>query len=109
MLGRRQLMHQEGTNGTRNREFKEQLRLGNERTTRGIYRKSAVLEIAKLIGRRTVGIQKIKDWAVWRGRPLQNEQKTAHRGESGNVKAPAPTYTDRIDRTLSGAARDERT
>jgi hypothetical protein len=32
-LGMRQLMHLEGTNGTRNRDFKEQLRLGNERTT----------------------------------------------------------------------------
>jgi hypothetical protein len=34
MLGRRELMRQEGTNETRNRDFKEQLRLGNERTTR---------------------------------------------------------------------------
>jgi hypothetical protein len=47
MLGRRQLMRQEGTNGTRNRDIKEQLCLGNERITRGIYRKSTGLEIAK--------------------------------------------------------------
>jgi hypothetical protein len=32
-LGMRQLMCLLGTNGTRNRDFKEQLRLGNERTT----------------------------------------------------------------------------
>jgi hypothetical protein len=32
-LKRRQIMLQEGTNGTRNREVKEQLRLGNEGTT----------------------------------------------------------------------------
>jgi hypothetical protein len=41
-LGRCQLMWQEGTNGTRNRDVKEQLLLGNERT-RGIYRKSTEL------------------------------------------------------------------
>jgi hypothetical protein len=51
MLGRRQLRSQEGINGTRNRDVKEQLRLGNERTTRGIYRKSTGLEIAKRIAR----------------------------------------------------------
>jgi hypothetical protein len=38
-LGRRQLMRQEGNNGTGNRVFEEQLRLGSERTTSGIYRK----------------------------------------------------------------------
>jgi hypothetical protein len=47
MLGRRQLMCQEGTNGTRNRDVKEQLRLGNERATEEIYRESTGLEIAK--------------------------------------------------------------
>jgi hypothetical protein len=47
MLGKRQLMHQEGANGTRDQDFKEQLHLGNERTPRGIYRKSTGLEIAK--------------------------------------------------------------
>jgi hypothetical protein len=43
MLRRRQLMHQEGTDGTMNRDFKEQLHLANERTTRGTYRKSTGL------------------------------------------------------------------
>jgi hypothetical protein len=38
-FGRRRLMCQEGTNGNRNRDFEEQLRLGSERTTSGIYRK----------------------------------------------------------------------
>jgi hypothetical protein len=47
MLGRSQLMCQEATNGTRNRDVKEQLHLGNERMTRGIYRKSTGLEIVK--------------------------------------------------------------
>jgi hypothetical protein len=35
MLGRRLLMSQEGTNGIRNRDVKEQLHLGNERKTGG--------------------------------------------------------------------------
>jgi hypothetical protein len=69
MLGRRELMRQEGTNGTKNWDVKEQLRLGNERTTRGIYRKSIGLEMAKRIARCTVGLKRIKDWTLWRGRP----------------------------------------
>jgi hypothetical protein len=69
MLRRRQLMGQEGTNGTRNRDVKEELRLGDERTTRGIYRKCTGLEIAKRIFRCTVGLQRMKDWTLWRGRP----------------------------------------
>jgi hypothetical protein len=47
MLGRRQLMRQEGTNGTRSRDVREQLQLGKERTTIEIYRKSTGLEFAK--------------------------------------------------------------
>jgi hypothetical protein len=46
-LGRRQLMHQEGTNGTRNRDFEEQLCLGSERPTSGNYKKTIRLEIVK--------------------------------------------------------------
>jgi hypothetical protein len=61
MLRRRQLMRQEGINGKRTRDFMEQLRLGNGRTIRGIYRKSTGLEIAKRIARCTVWLQRIKD------------------------------------------------
>jgi hypothetical protein len=50
-------MCQEGTNGNRNQDVKEQLPLGDERTTRGIYRKSTELEIAKRIARCNVGLQ----------------------------------------------------
>jgi hypothetical protein len=62
-------MRLEGTNGTRNRDVNEQLRLGNERKTRGIYRKSIGLEIMKQNARCTVGLQRIKDWTLWRGQP----------------------------------------
>jgi hypothetical protein len=68
-LGKSKLTCQKGTNGTRNRDVKEQLHLGNERTTRGIYRKSTGLEIAKRIARYTVGLKRIKDWTLWRGQP----------------------------------------
>jgi hypothetical protein len=68
MLGRRQLMCQEGTNWTRNRDVKEQLRLGNERKTRRINKKSTGLEIANRIARCTLGLKRIKDWTLRRGR-----------------------------------------
>jgi hypothetical protein len=55
MLGRRRLMRQEGKKGIENREVKEQLRLENERATRGLYRKSTGLEIAKRLARCTTG------------------------------------------------------
>jgi hypothetical protein len=66
-LGRSQLVCQEGSNGNRNRDAKEQLRLDNERTTRGICRKSTGLEIAKRIARCTVELKRIRDWTLWRG------------------------------------------
>jgi hypothetical protein len=58
-LEMRQLMHLEGTNGTRNRDFKEQLCLGNERTTSGIYRKTIGLEIVKRAVRISSGMRKV--------------------------------------------------
>jgi hypothetical protein len=79
MLGKRQLMHQEDTNGTRNRDCKEQLRLGNEMTTSGIYKKSTELEIAKRIARCTVGLQRMKDWTLWKGRPPPKRKKNCRR------------------------------
>jgi hypothetical protein len=38
-------MHHEGTKGTRNQGFEEQLQLGSKRTTSIIYRKTIRLEI----------------------------------------------------------------
>jgi hypothetical protein len=95
MLGRRQLMRQEGTNGTRNRDFKEQLRLGNEMKTRRNYRKSIGLEIAKPLARCTIRLRRIKDWTLWRGRPPPKQKITAVRGGAGNIKAPTPTTTEK--------------
>jgi hypothetical protein len=60
---RRQLMLQEGTNGTRNRDFEEQLRLGSERTTSGIYRKAFGLEFVKRATGMSSGLRKM-NWAL---------------------------------------------
>jgi hypothetical protein len=46
----------------------------------------------------------IVEWTT----PSETKKKNKQRGEAGKVEAPAPTTTERIDRTLSGAARDER-
>jgi hypothetical protein len=54
-LGRRQLMRQEGTNGSRNRYFEEQLRPGSEMTTSGSCRKTIGPEILK----RAVDFQRV--------------------------------------------------
>jgi hypothetical protein len=75
MLGRRKLMPQEGTNGTRNRDDKEQLHLGNESTTRGIYEKSTGLEIAKQIAGCTVGYKESKIGPCGGVNPVQNGGK----------------------------------
>jgi hypothetical protein len=89
MLGRRQLMLQEGTSRTRNRDFKEQLYLGSEWTTTGIYRKTIRLEIVK----RVVGIfsrlQKIRTWTLWWGWIPRKQKKLvailAMQGACGSV------------------------
>jgi hypothetical protein len=93
MLGRKKLKPQEATNVTRNRDVKEQLRLGNMRTTKGTYRKSTGLEIAKRISRCTVGLKRIMDLVEW-STPSKTE-KMAVRGGVRNVKAPASTTTER--------------
>jgi hypothetical protein len=96
MLGRRQLMRQEGTNGARNTDVKEQRCLGNEGTIRRIYRKSTGLEIVKRIARCTVGVKESKIGHCGGVEPIQNVKKeTVVRGGAGNVKAPAPTTTER--------------
>jgi hypothetical protein len=68
-LRMRQLVRLEGTNGTRNQDFKEQLCLGNERTTSGIYRKTIGLEIIKRAVRISSRMRKVTDLTLWRGRP----------------------------------------
>jgi hypothetical protein len=75
MLGMRQLMRLEGTNGTRNRDFKEQLGLGNERTSSEKYRKTIGLEIVNRAVRISSGMRKVTDWTLWRSRPPPKREK----------------------------------
>jgi hypothetical protein len=65
---------------------RQQLRLGNERTTTTIYRKAIGLVIVK----RAVGIssrlQRIRNWTLWRGQPpSKTEKETADRAGAGNI------------------------
>jgi hypothetical protein len=108
MVGRRQLMRQD-TNGTRNRDVKEQLRLVNERTTRGINRKSTGLEIAKRIARVLLGQKESEIGPCGGVDPSKTKKKTPVRGGAGNVKASAPTTRTEREGTLSCAAPEERT
>jgi hypothetical protein len=68
-------MRQEGTNATRNRDFKEQLRFGNERTTSGVYRTTIGLEIVKRAKEVSSGLRRIRILTLWRGRPPPKRKK----------------------------------
>jgi hypothetical protein len=74
-IGRRQLTRQEGINGTKNRDFNEQLRVGSERTSNGIYRKTSGLEIAKRIAGSSVRLRRMRNWTLWRGRLPPKQKK----------------------------------
>jgi hypothetical protein len=50
----------EGINGTRNRSLMEQLRLGSEATSGGLYRKALLLRIVKGIAGSSVRIRKMR-------------------------------------------------
>jgi hypothetical protein len=77
-LGRRQLMRQEGTNGTRNRDIEEQLRLGSETTTSEFDRKTFGLEFVKQATRMPSGLQRMRNWTLRRGRPPPKRKKMLH-------------------------------
>jgi hypothetical protein len=81
----------------------------NERTSSWTYRKTTdSVNIANQKAESYAAPRKIKDWAFWRVDPLQNEKIIEHRGGAGNAEAQTPSTTERINTTLSGAARDER-
>jgi hypothetical protein len=77
-LRRRQVMCQEGTNGTRNQDFKEQLWLGSKRTTSEFDRKAFGLEFVKQATGMSSGLQKMRNWTLWRGRPPLKQKKRLH-------------------------------
>jgi hypothetical protein len=74
-LGMRQLVRREGTNGTRNQDFEEQLRLGSERTPSKFERRAFGLEFIKQRNGMSSGLRKIKNWTLWNGRPPPKRKK----------------------------------
>jgi hypothetical protein len=84
-------MRQEGANGTRNRDFEEQLRLGSERTSNGRYRRAIRLETVKRAVGISSGLRKIRNWTLWRGRtpPKRKSTSSVSVRRVGNVGAPA--------------------
>jgi hypothetical protein len=78
MLKSRQWTCQEGSNGIRDQDLKEQLCLRKERISGGIFRKTVELEVAKQIVRTFVILRKMSDWALWRGQPPPKPKKRLH-------------------------------
>jgi hypothetical protein len=86
----RQLMGQEGTKETRNRDFEDQLRLGSKMTSNGSYRKAIGLEISKRAAGTSTGLPKMKNCTLWRGRPpSKTEKKETSLWEEPVVEAQA--------------------
>jgi hypothetical protein len=82
-----------------------------------VFGKTIGLEFGKRTARSTVGLQRIRLDLVERSTPSETEKEAAGRAGADYAEAPAPTAmrerkknnSEGIDRTLSGAARDERT
>jgi hypothetical protein len=87
-------MRRESTNGTRNRDFKGQLRLGSERKTSGINRKTIRGKIAKQVVGTSGGLRRMMDWTLWRGRPPPKRKKKLHTAGACNVRIEAPATRD---------------
>jgi hypothetical protein len=83
-------MRHEGFNGTRNRDCKKQLRLGSERTSRGIYRKTFRTGYRKTNNRIFCQTSKNEGLDIAeRSAPSETEKEIAHKVGAGNVGAPA--------------------
>jgi hypothetical protein len=74
-VGRGQTMRREGTNASRNRGFKEQLRCGNVRKTRWVYRTTIGMKMVKEVVGTSRGLTKIRQWTLWRDRPPPKRKK----------------------------------
>jgi hypothetical protein len=74
-LGRGQQMRQEGTYATRKRGFKEQLRFGNVRKNRWVYRATIGTKMVKQVVGTSRRLRKIRKWVLWRGRPPPKRKK----------------------------------
>jgi hypothetical protein len=73
----------------RNLCSRQPLYLRSEETTSGIYKRPIVLETAKQIVRTPSGLQKMRKWTLWRGRPPPKRKKSRVRSKSrDNVGSP---------------------
>jgi hypothetical protein len=68
----------EGIIGIRDRDFKEWLRLGSERTSGRIFGKTTGLEIATRAVVISSGLRKTSDGTLWKGRPPPKRKKRLH-------------------------------
>jgi hypothetical protein len=86
-------MHYEGNKRIKDLGGRLPLCPRNKKTSSWTYRKTIdSVKITKQKAGSYAASRKIKDWTLWRGRPLQNEKKkdTLHTAEAGNVETPAP-------------------
>jgi hypothetical protein len=74
-IGRRSWATPECNNGIRNRDQKEWLRLGSERTSCRIFEKTIGLQIVKRISGSSFRIGTMSVRTLWRSRPLRNERR----------------------------------
>jgi hypothetical protein len=75
MLQRRQWTCQEGSNGIKDQDLREQLCLRKEMISGGIFMKTVELEVAKQIVGTFIMLLKMSDWALWRGQPPPKQKK----------------------------------
>jgi hypothetical protein len=91
-FGERHRTKPKGSQGVKNQDVKEQLRLRSERTPSSIFGKKITLDIGKRIARSSVRTRKmwnwnslrsrppleckIKEWTLWRGRLPPKRKKT---------------------------------
>jgi hypothetical protein len=71
------------------RDLKEQLHLRKERTSGRIFRKTTELEIAKQTVGTSTRLWKMSVRTLWRGQPLQNKRRGAHRVKARDDETPA--------------------
>jgi hypothetical protein len=53
----------------------KELRLESTRNVIQTFGKTTGTEFAERVGRSTIGLQKIRDWTLWRGRPPPKRKK----------------------------------
>jgi hypothetical protein len=76
-FGKRHRVDPEGSTGMKDPNTRRHRRLKNENTAGRIFEKTFRLQIAKREDGSSVGSLKIRNWTLWRGRPLLKEKGTS--------------------------------